>query len=361
MKLSMPITMFTPSFADADNTNAQNLTVKEIVARLAPELFRVTMIADGTPDSRLANRPNTEFVKWSKHGNSVRLLSHTLATRPDIYFFPRYGLLDRMFLKVRRCWPIRTALLTYVVMSMEDASASNLAQESIESAEQVFANSKFVAKTVSDRFGRHADVIYDGVDKRFFYPPERTRNPEVVVLYAGSFQSRKRVEFVIEQAARYPSVRFRIAGCGETEASCRDLAGQHGCTNISFLGHLSSEKLGEEMREADIFFFPSILEGHPQVLGQAAACGLPVIAMSCYRPDYVIHGKTGFLADSGAELGSYLDCLIANRSLRSAMSAAALRHVRNFDWDRIARQWANVFQQIAETRQKLWLPRTQSA
>ena len=63
------------------------------------------------------------------------------------------------------------------------------------------------------------------------------------------------------------------------------------CRNVSFLGHLPLPQLGEEMRRADVFLFPSILEGHPQVLGQAAACGLPAIAMNVYHPEYVLHGK----------------------------------------------------------------------
>lgn len=361
MRTSAPITIFTPSFADADNTNAQNLTVKEIVARLDPELFRIMMIADAAPDSRLLERPNTEFVHWSKHGNTVGLLGRVLAARPAIYFFPRYGLLDRMFVKLRRYWPIRTALLTYVVMTMDDPAASDWARPSIERADHICANSKFVAKTISDRFGVDAEVIYDGVDKRFFYPCQEVPRAQLAILYAGSFQSRKRVELVIEQAARFSSVQFRIAGQGETETACRELARQYGCSNVTFLGHLSSEELGKQMREVDIFFFPSILEGHPQVLGQAAACGLPAIAMNTYRPDYVIHGKTGFLAESDAELAHYLDCLIANGSLRAAMSVAASQHMRNFDWDQIALQWANVFQEMADARQKLWWPRTQSA
>ena|SRR5579863_3626449 len=45
-----PITIFTPSFADDDGTNAQDLTVKEIVARLPSDLFRVVMICSGNPD-----------------------------------------------------------------------------------------------------------------------------------------------------------------------------------------------------------------------------------------------------------------------------------------------------------------------
>jgi glycosyltransferase involved in cell wall biosynthesis len=172
----------------------------------------------------------------------------------------------------------------------------------------------------------------------------------LVVLYAGSLQPRKRVELLIQEAARRPSVEFRIAGRGETEDRCRALCQKYDCRNVSFLGHLSSSRLGEEMRQADVFFFPSILEGHPQVLGQAAACGLPAIAMNLYRPDYVLHGETGFLAESDADLTQALDLLLRDSVLRQSMAAAAVRHSRHFDWDRIAGQWIELFREVAVER-----------
>jgi hypothetical protein len=67
------ITIFTPSFADEDNTNAQNLTVKEIVTRLPPELFRVIMISDGRPDPRITARKNTKLLPYDRHGNMAQL------------------------------------------------------------------------------------------------------------------------------------------------------------------------------------------------------------------------------------------------------------------------------------------------
>ena len=63
------------------------------------------------------------------------------------------------------------------------------------------------------------------------------------------------------------------------------------------------------MRTADIFFFPSVLEGHPQVLLQAAGSGLPIVAMNTYRPDCVVNGTTGFLAKTEDELSDGLDQL----------------------------------------------------
>ena len=105
------------------------------------------------------------------------------------------------------------------------------------------------------------------------------------------------------------------------------------------------------MRKADVFFFPSILEGHPQVLGQAAACGLPAVAMNVYRPDYVVHGETGFLAGLDADLSEKLDVLLRDSELRHSMASAAARHSRKFDWDQITEQWIEVFQDVVAERQ----------
>jgi glycosyltransferase involved in cell wall biosynthesis len=342
------IRIFTPSVADEANTNAQNLTVKEVVARLDPELFHVTMISQGDPDRRIAQRKNTTLLPYFERGNTLHLLLRALMARPDIYFFPRYGPLDRIFLSARKYFFRNTALVTYVVMMMNEETSDGIVGRLIREADRVYTNSTFVSGTVYARFGLRPDPVYDGADPRFFFPPAAAKrtSKRTVVLYAGSFQARKRVEVVVEQAARRPDAEFRLAGRGVTEPGCRSLVKQLGCANVVFLGHLSPAQLGEQMREADVFLFPSVLEGHPQVLIQATACGLPSVAMSLYRPDAVLHGETGFLADNDEELADYLDSLLNSSSLREKMSAAAVLHAQRFDWDRIAQQWADIFQEI---------------
>jgi glycosyltransferase involved in cell wall biosynthesis len=66
-----------------------------------------------------------------------------------------------------------------------------------------------------------------------------------------------------------------------------------------------------------------------------------------YRPDAVVHGETGFLADDDQELAERLDSLLNDSALREKMSAAAVLHSQRFDWDRIAQQWTDIFQEIA--------------
>jgi glycosyltransferase involved in cell wall biosynthesis len=347
MSKTRVIRIFTPAYADAGGTNAQQLTVKEIVARLPSERFRVTMFSGGEPDPRIAARSNTEFVAARLHGNTRRFLTRLLVTRPDIYFYPSFGPLDNLFFSLRHTLRLKTAVVTHVVMVMNEVTASG-AGRPIREADAVVGNSQYVSETVHKIFGIEVDTIYNGIDRRFFFPPEKampgTNSP--VVFYAGSFQVRKRVELIVQLAARHPSVRFRLAGRGETETVCRALVQQLGCDNVEFLGHLVPADLGNEMRRSDLFLFPSVLEGHPQVLGQASACGLPCIAMNVYRPDYVLNGASGFLVESDAELAEKLELLVRDADLRRSMSRAAAMHALKFDWDRIALQWQEVFEAV---------------
>ena len=347
------ITIFTPSFADEADTNAQNLSVKEIVARLDPERAAVTMLHEGAIDPRIASRPNTTLLRWYKHGNTLRTAWKILRRVPDVYFFPREGPLDAAFLDMRRYFRLKTAMVAAVVSGGLYSKPYTPARiRNIREADAVFANNHYLARLVREKLGIDAGTIHNGIDRRHFFPPESGRAPlgPVTVLYAGSMRPYKRVPLVVRQATRWPGARFRIAGVGEEQHICKNLAVELKCTNIEFLGHLSLAQLGDEMRRADIFFFPSIIEGHPQVLGQAAASGLPAVAMEVYRPDYVVNGATGFLVDNDDELSEKLDLLIREPQLRRSMGEAAAAHARKFDWDAIAQKWQESFEEAVAKR-----------
>ena len=348
------ITVFTPSFADEANTNAQNLTVKEVVSRLPPDRFRVILLGDGPPDPRIRARANTEILPWSRHGNTPRWLTRVLLSKVDVYFFPREGPFDALFLWCRRSFGLRIALVTYIVMALDEIHLGPAMTRAVREADCVVGNSQFVSQTVHDRFGVATGTIYDGMKPELFYPPPQDppAGLKPIVLYAGSFQARKRVDTIIREAAKWPSVEFRLAGKGEEENRCRSLAGELNCRNVTFIGHLSQSQLAEEMRRADVFLFPSVLEGHPQVLGQSASCGLPVLAMDKYRPDYVVDGETGYLVKSDSEFSTKLSLLLSDPELRRKMSAAAARHARQFDWDKVTAHWETVFVEAVERRRR---------
>jgi glycosyltransferase involved in cell wall biosynthesis len=348
------IKIFTPSFADEVDTNAQNLTVKEVVARLDPGRFHVTMFWEREADPRIAARPNTRLWRWRKRGNTWSTLTRLMAAVPDVYFFPREGPLEEKFFAMRRHLRWQTAVVTYFVSGGLDRAAPPPGQlRNLQQASAVYCNCRYLTQLLKDRLDVSAETIYDGVDRRYYFPSDARSEGQgkvLTVLFAGSFRRYKRPDVVVKQAARWPQIEFRLAGGGEEEGSCRRLASDLGCKNVHFLGHLGQAELGNEMRRANIFLFPSELEGHPQVLLQAAGCGLPSIAMSFYHPDAIVNGETGFLASSESELVEKFDLLVQDADLRARMSKAAVAHAVHFDWDQVAAQWGRAFEKVVGER-----------
>ena len=335
------IKIFTEVSGDADNINAQSLSVRQIVSRSDPARFAVTMTCRGAVDPRLANRANTKFVKARRHGTAVRNLAASIVERPDIYFYPLPSPVTEMFLWMRRNFRLPTKLVVHAVSGyglmrdfrMDWFGGNAYPEGDTKQADMVVGNSRFVSEQVSKEFGRTAQVIHNGIDREYFYPPAeggRKHQGRLQVLYVGSFRPYKHVKDVVEIAVKYPGIEFTLIGDGEERRACEQMAASS--NNVRFLGNLRPAEVGDAMRNADIFLFPSVMEGHPQVLGQAAACGLPCVARDAYRPDYVVHGSTGFLAASEKEFGEYFDLLANDGELRARLGAVAVYHAQEFDW-----------------------------
>jgi glycosyltransferase involved in cell wall biosynthesis len=311
------------------------------------------MLGSSFPDPRIANRERTEILHWGKRANTARILPRLLSRPPDVYFFPREGPLDAAFFNLRASLGLRSALVTYVVSGgLEEHPNRPVLWRAIREADAIAGNCRRMTETVRRLGGKDVHTVYDGIDRRFYFPAAEPANASRCkrVLFAGSFRAYKRADLVIREAAKFPQWEFRLAGTGEEENACRKLAQDTNCNNVQFLGHLSAAQLGEEMRQAQLFLFPSVLEGHPQVLGQAAACGLPSIARSSYDPDYVVDGVTGLLGDSDAHVSAALERLIADAELRNRMSAAAIKHAAKFEWDEVTKQWQKIFERAVEVR-----------
>lgn len=96
---------------------------------------------------------------------------------------------------------------------------------------------------------------------------------------------------------------------------------------IEWLGY--RETLAPLYREADVFVMNSQFEGTPNVLLEAMACGLPVVATNVGGvPEIVRHGWNGYLVDPDdvAGLGAAVERLIMEPQLRRELG----RHGRDY-------------------------------
>ncbi|MBV9819926.1 MAG: glycosyltransferase [Solirubrobacterales bacterium] len=184
-----------------------------------------------------------------------------------------------------------------------------------------------------DRMGRWER----GVDVQRFDPALRdaTALPgEVTVLYAGRLTREKGIELLADAfcAARRrdPRLHLCLAGGGPEEAWLRDRLGDA----ATFLGWLGGEDLARAYASADAFLFASSTDTFGQVVIEAQASGLPVVAVDAGGPaSLIVHGETGLLSAAGPEpLAQALLTLVSTPELAERLRRAGPASVVRRTW-----------------------------
>jgi 1,2-diacylglycerol 3-alpha-glucosyltransferase len=232
--------------------------------------------------------------------------------------------------------------------ALVEAAAVRLSARFAARADAVIAPSALVRDELRRRGVDGAvGVVPTGVDLARFRPGDRAAArrsldlaaDDIVVLYVGRLDREKSVDRVLlafeRIAGTIPGARLVLAGQGTQGERLRALAAALGAADrIRFLGVRPHATLPACYQAADLFLFASETETQGLVLAEAAACGLPAVAVAAPGCDEVVHdGETGLLtkgeptALAEAAIGLLLD---ADR--RRAMGARA-RQVAERDFD----------------------------
>ena len=101
---------------------------------------------------------------------------------------------------------------------------------------------------------------------------------------------------------------------------------------------------------ADVVVLPSLEDNQPQVGLEALACGTPVVGFNAGGiPEYVRHGVTGYLAETGnsSELARWIAKLVDDPQTRQQMSARGVAMIQNeFESLRQGGKYVDLYQSI---------------
>ncbi len=184
-----------------------------------------------------------------------------------------------------------------------------------------------------------------GVDVSRFGPAKRDAAAfpgELKVLYAGRLTREKGVDLLAESFLRAhradPRLHLLLAGGGPEEDELRKRLGDR----ATFLGWLEGEDLARAYASADVFLFCSQTDTYGQVVVEAGASGLPVIAVAEGGPASLIENRhTGMLCQANPDhlAGAVLQ-LASSPSLRLSLGAAAAQAAQARSWERALDQLA---------------------
>jgi len=184
-----------------------------------------------------------------------------------------------------------------------------------------------------------------GVDTDRFDPAKADPDSfpgEIKVLYSGRLTREKGVDLLAESFlrahARDPRLHLLLAGGGPEEGELRERLGE----KATFLGWLSGEDLPRAYASSDAFLFCSGTDTYGQVILEAAASGLPIVAVAEGGPAMLIENRhTGLLCRPDADhLAGTLLQLASSPRLRRQLGEAAAGAARERSWERSMGQLA---------------------
>ena len=184
--------------------------------------------------------------------------------------------------------------------------------------------------------------LYNGVElERYFH--DTTPKSTINLIFVGRLVKIKRVSDAIKAVSNLkkisPKLSLTIVGSGPRERFLKDLAHQLNIEDhIRYIGSIHPKEIPKTLSKADIFIFPSQSEGLPNVILEAMASSLPIIASRITAiPELVQDHLNGLLhaPENVRELTENLKKLIQNDNLRKSMGQKSREIAQKYNWDEI--------------------------
>jgi glycosyltransferase involved in cell wall biosynthesis len=219
----------------------------------------------------------------------------------------------------------------------------------------VVTPSRGVLESFPPRIRRRGRVIPNPVDLTPTAIPRRDTRRVVAV---GRLVHQKGFDLLLQAFARiaptHPEWSLTIWGEGPERAALEALrAGLDLAGSVKLPG--LTERPGQWVEAADMFVLSSRYESFGNVITEAMAAGLPVIAFDCpWGPgDILRDGEDGLLVppEDVAALAAAMHRLIVDTDLRQRLGAAAAHNVRRFARDAIIAQWDALVAEATRARQ----------
>jgi glycosyltransferase involved in cell wall biosynthesis len=212
-----------------------------------------------------------------------------------------------------------------------------LNRRAFAASDAIVANSQQVAEYIRHEYGAPRErvcVVHNAVDTERFRPASDAR-PSLCVVMIGRLVPQKNPQLFVAAAAAVRAampggcdIRFLLIGDGplraQVEADVAAAGLQECCTVMG-----ERRDTPELLRQADLFWLTSGWEGLPNVVLEAMASGLPVVATDVGGTRELIrHGQDGFLIKAGdrdALVAHSLELLRDGEKRRQCSCAARAR------------------------------------
>ena len=200
----------------------------------------------------------------------------------------------------------------------------------LKNADAVLALTADMKREMQNICERDVIVVPNGVKLKVF---QKTSGSKIednakTIIYVGRLQPVKGVQYLIEAMIavqrEIPDINLVIVGDGEERSKLEKLAKELDLTGcIQFVGKVPQEEIPSMLHQSDIFVLPSLSEGFPNVIIEAMAAGLPIVASKIGGiPEIVEDEINGYLVSTKKpdEIADKILVLLQNDDIRVRMA-----------------------------------------
>ncbi len=199
-----------------------------------------------------------------------------------------------------------------------------------------------------------------------FYKKYGVPSGRPVVLYVGRVDPEKNVGLVIEAfkltLAKVPSAVLLIVGDGVDKARLMGLVEEDSLLkkSVIFAGRVVPPDLYEMYRLGSVFATASEIETQGIVLVEAAASGLPLIAVDKGAVSEIcVNGENGFLCEPGdvAGIAEAMVRVLSDDSLRKKYSQRSVEIATEHDFEKTLDKFLNIYRRVIKMKKAEESPR----
>jgi starch synthase len=174
------------------------------------------------------------------------------------------------------------------------------------------------------------------------------------VIFVGHVTLRKGIPYLLEAFSRLKHPRKRLRIVGNIDPAIIPILDRLPNRDVLYLGAVPNTQLAKLYSEAHVMVLPSIEEGLAMVMGEAMACGCPVIATeNTGALDFFDGGREGFTVPIRSSDGilSAMQELADDPKGAADLRSRCLQRIKVVDgWDGYGRKWLGLLNTLDPER-----------
>ena len=241
--------------------------------------------------------------------------------------------------------------------------ASYMIGSALKKAAKVISVSTHTKNDLLRMFGApHApkiEVIHEAAGKLFRREDDKTKFADIqtryrlsenIILYVGSVKPHKNVDTLLKVFALLKKweVPHQLVICGRWDKKEDRLKDKLMARDIRYVGEVPTEDLVALYNMADVLVHLSLYEGFGLTVLEAMRCGTPVvISDSSSLPE--VAGDSAYVVSprNVEQIADIVYNIIISRDLREGMVERGFERVKDFSWEKAARQTLRVYRSAA--------------